>query len=371
MSSSDDEARQSSLGASSSKHAVPVLDSKDSHDEDELPQNKQRMGDEYGDWRTVIRFSKGDDAIMGEDEMQLRILAACNQLMDDARMVRLAGHVPAPTDVGLWKLKTEFTIDSGRTRVRWLECPMLSRCRCRCQIKIFDGPAYCLLEMRGNHHADSHVPLKQADKHAPRKDEHITLYADHALCHEDMVRKYGHSYARCFESQESVPITQAQRDALMDEINAATSEEDVEMNAIEQAALSGNMQPRDEFLARYERAGKEARTKRMQENSSPAKVASTTTSAHPKRKCRSSIPRIQVSRSTSSSECSDDYESEEDCFWDPLIAAIPELRRARDKIRDPFCLSPRGRRNMAEAVIILIVRTLSIRSCLTLLAAGS
>ena len=41
MSSSDDEARQSSLGASSSKHAVPVLDSKDSHDEDELPQNKQ------------------------------------------------------------------------------------------------------------------------------------------------------------------------------------------------------------------------------------------------------------------------------------------------------------------------------------------
>ena len=68
MSRSDDDARQSSLGASSSKHAVPVLDSKDSHDEDELPQNKQRMGDEHGDWRTVIRFSKGDDAIMGEDE---------------------------------------------------------------------------------------------------------------------------------------------------------------------------------------------------------------------------------------------------------------------------------------------------------------
>ena len=160
----------------------------------------------------------------------------------------------------------------------------------------------------------------------------------------------------------------------MDEINAATSEEEEafehEMSAIYQAALGGNMQPRNEFLCRYERAGKEARTKRMLENSSPAKVASTTTAAHPKRKCRSSIPRIQVSRSTSSSECSDDYESE-DCFWDQLIAAIPELRRARDKIRDPFCLSPRGRRNMAEAVMILIVRPLSIRSCLTLLAAGS
>ena len=242
---------------------------------------------------------------------------------------------------------------------------MLSRCRCRCQIKIFDGPAYCLLEMRGNHHADSHVPLKQADKHAPRKEEDITPYADHALCHEDMVRKYGHSYARCFESQESVPITHAQRDALMDEINAVTSEEDVEMNAIEQAALSGNMQPRNEFLARYERAGKEARTKRMLENSSPAKVATTTTAALPKRKCRSSIPRIQVSRSTSSSECSDDCESE-DCFWDPLIATIPELHRARDTL----CLSPKARRIMAEVVMILIVSPLPIRACVTLLVAG-
>ena len=56
-------------------------------------------------------------------------------------------------------------------------------------------------------------------------------------------------------------------DALMDEINASTSEEDNafehEMSAIDQVALGGNMQPRDEFLSRYERAGKEARTKRM------------------------------------------------------------------------------------------------------------
>ena len=131
---------------------------------------------------------------------------------------------------------------------------MLSRCGCRCQIKIFDGPAYCLLEMRGNYDANSHVPLKQDDKHAPRKDEH----ADHALCHDELVRKYGHSYARCFNT--AIPM---RVDALMDEINAATSEEDVEMSAIDQAALSGNMQPRDEFLSRYERAGKEARTKRM------------------------------------------------------------------------------------------------------------
>ena len=61
----------------------------------------------------------------------------------------------------------------------------------------------------------------------------------------------------------------------MDEINAATSEEDEafehEMSAIHQAALGGNMQPRNDFLCRYERAGKEARTKRMLENTAPSK----------------------------------------------------------------------------------------------------
>ena len=123
MWSSDDEARSPGLGASSSEHAVPALDSEDSYDEDELPQNIQGMGYKSDDWCTVLWFLKGHDAIMGEDKMQLRIYAACNQLMGDARMVRLAGHVPAPTDVGLRKLKTEFSIEGGCTRVRWLECP--------------------------------------------------------------------------------------------------------------------------------------------------------------------------------------------------------------------------------------------------------
>ena len=94
--------------------------------------------------------------------------------------------------------------------------------------------------MRGNHDADSHVPLKQADRHAPRKDEHEY----HALCHDDLVRKYGHSYERCVKSHESLQPTQAELDAVMDEINAATSEEDEafehEMSAIHQAALGGN-----------------------------------------------------------------------------------------------------------------------------------
>ena len=43
---------------------------------------------------------------MGEDEMKLQITQAYNKIMEDSRMVRLPGHVPAPTDVGLWKLKS-------------------------------------------------------------------------------------------------------------------------------------------------------------------------------------------------------------------------------------------------------------------------
>jgi hypothetical protein len=100
MSSSDDEARSHGLGASSSKHAVPPLDSEDSYDEDELPQDIQGMAYKSDDWRTVLRFSKGEDAIMGEDEMLLRIYAACNQLMDDARMAPcpLAEHSQGSDD---------------------------------------------------------------------------------------------------------------------------------------------------------------------------------------------------------------------------------------------------------------------------------
>ena len=365
MCSSDDEARSPGLGASSSKHAVPPLDSDDAYDEDALPQNIQGMAYKSDNWRTVLRFSKGEDAIMGEDEMQLRIYAACNQLMDDARMVRLAGHVPAPSDVGLWKLKTEFTIDSGRTRVRWMECPMLCRCGCKCQIKIFDGPEYCLLEVRGNHDADSHVPLKQADRHAPRKDE----YENHGSCHADLVRKYGHSYERCFKSHERLQPSQSELDAVMAEINAATSEEDEEfdneMNAVQKAARDGHMRPMNDYLRRHEQAGKEARMKRSLEDSPPATLSGTTTGAPAKRKCRSTIPRIEVSHGTSSSECSNDYESE-DCFWDPLIAAIPELRHARDAL----CLSPKTRRIMAEVVKNLIYSPPLIHGRVTLLVAG-
>ena len=58
---------------------------------------------------------------MGEDEMQLQIIQAYNKIMEEARMVRLPGHGPAGpglTDVGLWTVKTGYTIDGGRTRVK-------------------------------------------------------------------------------------------------------------------------------------------------------------------------------------------------------------------------------------------------------------
>ncbi len=80
-------------------------------------------------------------------------------------MVRLHGHVPAPTNVGFWKLKSEYTVDHGRTSVKWCYCPMAYRFGCQCQIKLFDGPTYTALQVRGVHDADSHAPEKEKSKH--------------------------------------------------------------------------------------------------------------------------------------------------------------------------------------------------------------
>ncbi len=55
---------------------------------------------------------------MGEDEMKLQITQAYNQFMEDSRMVRLPGHVPDLTDVGRWKLNSEYMVDNGHTSVK-------------------------------------------------------------------------------------------------------------------------------------------------------------------------------------------------------------------------------------------------------------
>lgn len=132
--------------------------------------------------------------------------------------------------------------------------------------------------MQGNHDADSHVPLKQADRHAPRKDEYDEY---HGSCHADLVRKYRQSYERCVKSHKGLLPTQGELDAVMAEINAATSEEDEEfedeMNAVHKAARDGNMRPMNDCLRRYEQAEKEARMKRRLEDSPPASLPGTTT----------------------------------------------------------------------------------------------
>jgi hypothetical protein len=82
--------------------------------------------------------------IIEEDEMKLQILQAHNKIMEDLslRFVRLLGHVPGLTDVGMWKLKSEFTIDGGQTVFKWCQCPMVYRFGCKVQINVYDGPAY-------------------------------------------------------------------------------------------------------------------------------------------------------------------------------------------------------------------------------------
>jgi hypothetical protein len=167
MSSSDDEAPSPDLGASSSKDPPPPLDSESSDEDEEvpIPKSKKSYKRPRIEWREVLALSKGDDATMGEDEMKLLITQAYNQIMEDSRMVRLPGHNPGPTDVGLWKLKTEYMVDNGRTSVKWCYCPMAYRFGCKCQMKLYDGPQYTALHVRGEHNADSHAPEKEKSKH--------------------------------------------------------------------------------------------------------------------------------------------------------------------------------------------------------------
>ena len=160
--SSDDEERQSpELGASSSKDPPPELESESESSDDGSAKKVRKVANKSYkrpriEWRTVLRFAKGDEATMGEDEMKLRITEAYNKIMEDSRLVRLPGHVEQATDRGLWKLKSEYKIDGGRTVVTWCQCPMAYRFGCKVQIKLFDGPTYMSLDVRGDHNADSH-----------------------------------------------------------------------------------------------------------------------------------------------------------------------------------------------------------------------
>ena len=104
--------------------------------------------------------------------MKLEINQACNQIMEESRMIRLPGHVPQLTDVGMWKLKSEYMCDQGQTSVKLLFCPMAYRFGCDCQIKKIDGPFYTALQMRGEHNADSHAPEKERSKHLTVKHIH-------------------------------------------------------------------------------------------------------------------------------------------------------------------------------------------------------
>ena len=76
MSSSDDEAQSPDIGASSSKDPPPPLDAESSDEDEEVPIPKIKKSYQRPriEWREVPALSKGDDATMGEDEMNLRTL---------------------------------------------------------------------------------------------------------------------------------------------------------------------------------------------------------------------------------------------------------------------------------------------------------
>ena len=52
-----------------------------------MPKSKTGYRRPRIEWREVIHHKKGVDAILGEDEMKLQITQACNQIMEESRMV--------------------------------------------------------------------------------------------------------------------------------------------------------------------------------------------------------------------------------------------------------------------------------------------
>ncbi len=79
-------------------------------------------------------------------------------------MMRMPDHVPRPKD-GLWKMEREWYIDGGQTLVKRCQCPMAHWFRCKCQIRIFDGPSYMSLELLGEHNPDSLSQDKEKSKY--------------------------------------------------------------------------------------------------------------------------------------------------------------------------------------------------------------
>ena len=176
--SSDDEPRPPEPGAGSTQDPPPpppdLHETESDFHDDDIPIRPKAKGNKVVNrsykrprinWETVLQFVKGDEAIMSEDQMRSEVVNAYTKIMQDSRLVQLPGHVPGPTDVGLWKLKKEHTIDAGRTSVKWLQCPMHYRFACKCQLRLSDGPLYILLERRGDHTPDSHSSEKELSKH--------------------------------------------------------------------------------------------------------------------------------------------------------------------------------------------------------------
>ena len=151
MSSDEEEVQSPLLGSSRFNEPPPLVASDSGGSEDELPVEPPR-----NQWRVVLKFAKGDDAMMGEDQMKHMIAQGCTKIMEDSGLHMLPGHVSAPTDVGLWKLISEYTIDGGQTVVKHCGCPVAARFRCNAEIRVSDGPAYTMLEVKGNHHINSH-----------------------------------------------------------------------------------------------------------------------------------------------------------------------------------------------------------------------
>ncbi len=71
-------------------------------------------------WNHVLDFVKGDDAVLGEDEMKTQIEQAARKFMEAGRIFKLSNHKSGSKDYGMWKLVRDWQADWGETMmVSW------------------------------------------------------------------------------------------------------------------------------------------------------------------------------------------------------------------------------------------------------------
>ncbi len=99
-------------------------------------------------WEEVGRWATGQDS--GAESVEAAVLAAAEQQCPETWARRSSS-----SDLGPWKLSSEYTKDGGLGTVQLYKCPLLHRCGCKCMLRVSRYPRLVVMDVHGKHqHAE-------------------------------------------------------------------------------------------------------------------------------------------------------------------------------------------------------------------------